>query len=174
LCREGPRGVPPEPGAEKQGNRPEPTAATFHDDPLFPGIEKAVADILASGNEVAPIDVLIRMSLLAPEDLKDWRRGRVPYLEKAINCNLTRLARLLRILRFHAHDLNLLPSVISYVRWGKGPRQRLRFTKTGERRIEQAYTRHFVWPGKGRFHPPERSKATHRRRVSSFGPKGPS
>lgn len=64
------------------------------------------------------------------------------------------LSRLLRILRFHAHDLNLVPSAIAYVREGGGPRARLRFTKTGEPRIEAAYATQFVWPGKGPFHMP--------------------
>jgi hypothetical protein len=40
------------------------------------------------------------------------------------------------------------------MRWGKGPKQRLRFTKTGDPKIEKAYTTHFVWPGKRPFHPP--------------------
>jgi hypothetical protein len=84
---------------------------TFRNDPMFPCIERAVDAILRQGNVVAPVDVLMRMNLLAPADLEDWRRGRVPYLERVINCNLTRLARLLRILRFHAHELKLVPSV---------------------------------------------------------------
>jgi hypothetical protein len=66
--------------------------------------------------------------------MEDWRFGRVPYLEMVIHGNLTRLSRLLRILRFHAHDLNLVPSVTAYMRWGKGPKQRLRFTKTGDKK----------------------------------------
>jgi len=113
-----------------------------------------VSAFLAKNKVVAPIDVLVSMNLLAPEKLDDWRRGRVPYLESVINCNLTRLSRLLRIVRFHAHDLNLVPSVTAYIRWGTGPKQRLRFTKTGEPKLEEAYARHFVWPGKGPFHPP--------------------
>ena len=60
----------------------------------------------------------------------------------------------LRILRFHAHDLKLMPSTTAYMRWGKGPKKRLRFTKTGDPKLEEAYSRHFVWPGKGPFHPP--------------------
>ena len=127
---------------------------TYRDDPLYPRIERVVSAILVKGEVVAPIDVLVGMSLLAPEKLEDWRRSRVPYLERVINCNLTRLSRILRILRLHAHDLNLVPSVAAYTRWGKGPKQRLRFTKTGDRKIEEAYARHFVWPGKGPFHPP--------------------
>jgi hypothetical protein len=131
-----------------------PTVETYPDVPLYPRIVRAVDAILARGKVVAPVDVLIGMHLLTPERLEDWRRGRVPYLEKVIVCNLTRLSRLRRILRFHAHDLNLVPSVTVYKRWGKGPKQRLRFTKTGDPKLEQAYARHFVWPGKGPFHPP--------------------
>ncbi len=127
---------------------------TFRDDPLCPRIARTVEQILARGKVVAPVDVLIGLNLLAPERLEDWRRGRVPSLQKVINCNLTRLSRLLRILRFHAHDLNLVPSITAYTRWSKGPKQRLRFTKTRDPKLEEAYTRHFVWPGKGPLHPP--------------------
>ena len=126
----------------------------YHEDPLYPRIVRAVEPLLARGKVVTPVDVLIGMSLLDPAKLEDWRRGRIPFLEKAIGCNLTRLSRLLRILRFHAHDLKLVPSTTVYRRWGKGPKQRLRFTKTGDGKLEEAYSRHFVWPGKGPFHPP--------------------
>jgi len=84
---------------------------TFRNDPLFPRLERTVDKILARGKIVVPIDVLVGMGLLEPAKLEDWRRGRVPYLEMVISCNLTRLSRLLRILRFHAHDLNLSPSI---------------------------------------------------------------
>ncbi len=113
----------------------------------------------SQGKVVAPVDVLVRMNLLAPERLEDWRRGRAAYLEKVIDCNLRRLSRLLRILRFHAHDLELVPSMtVVYRRWGRGPTERLRFTKTTVPRLEEAYARHFVWTGKGPFHPPSSSK----------------
>jgi hypothetical protein len=124
----------------------------FHNDPMFRRIKCVVAELLARGNVVAPVDVLVGMGLLRPEHLDNWRRGRVPYLERAINCNLTRLSRLLRILRFHAHDLNLKPSQTIYKRYGKGPKLRLRFSKTGEAGLEAAYTTHFVWSGKRPFH----------------------
>ena len=127
---------------------------TYRDDRLYPRVAQAAEALLAKGNVVAPVDVLVRMELLEPKRLEDWRRGRVPYLEKVIDCNLNRLSRLLRILRFYAHDMNLVPSATAYMRWGKGPKQRLLFTKTGDPRLEEAYARHFVWPGKGPFHPP--------------------
>jgi hypothetical protein len=119
----------------------------FRSDPMFPRIERVVAEQLAKGNVVAPVDVLIGIGLVRPEHLADWRRGRVAYLEHTINCNLSRLSRLLRILRFHAHDLNLKPSLTVYKRHGKGPRQQLRFSKTGDRNLEAAYATHFIRPG---------------------------
>ena len=134
--------------------RPAVTASNYCSDVLYPRIERSVAAILKQGNVVAPVDVLMGMGLLTHDSLGDWRHRRVPYLEKIIDCNLTRLSRILRILRFHAHDLNLRPSTTVYMSWGKGPRQRLRFTKTGDLKLEEAYCRHFVWPGNGSFHLP--------------------
>lgn len=128
--------------------------ATFRDDPLYPRIARAVAAILDQGQVVTPVNVLVGMGLLAPTRLEDWHRGRIPYLEQFIDCNLARLSRLLRILQFHAHELKLTPSASLYLRWGKGPKQRLRFTKTGAPKLEEAYARHFLWPGKSLFHPP--------------------
>jgi len=71
--------------------------ATYRDDPLYPRIVRAVAAILANGMVVAPVDPLMEMGLLTEEKLEDWRRGRVPCLEKVVACILTRLPRL-------AHD----------------------------------------------------------------------
>ncbi len=114
---------------------PPASVATYRKDPVYPRVARAVDGLLNRGTVVTPVDVLIGMGLLTREQLEDWRRGRVPYLERVINCNLTRLSRLLR-------------------RWGKGPKQRLRFTKTGDAKLEEAYATHFVWPGKSPFHPP--------------------
>jgi hypothetical protein len=130
------------------------TVATFRSDPLLPRIERAVATILKTSKVVTPIDVLVGMQLLTRDDVLDWRHGRVTYLERVINCNLTRLSRLLRILRLHVHDLNLVPSTTDYRRHGKDKKHRLRFTKSGDVKLEMAYATHFVWPGKSAFHPP--------------------
>ncbi len=133
---------------------PPVSVANYREDPLYPRVCRAVDALLQRGMVVAPVDVLVGMGVLLPQRLADWRRGRVPYLERVINGNLARLSRLLRVMRFHAHDLNLMPSWTAYMRWGKGPRQRLLFTKTGEPKLEKAYATHFVWPGKGPFHRP--------------------
>ena len=116
----------------------------FRSDPMFPRIERALAEQLAKGNVVAPVDVLVSLGLLRSEQLGDWRWGRVTYLERVITGNLSRVSRVLRFLRFHAHDLNLKPSFTVYNRHGKGPKQRLRFSKTGDPNIETAYATHLV------------------------------
>jgi hypothetical protein len=136
-----------------------PTLSNYHQDPLYPRIVRALERILARGKVVTPVDVLVEMGLLTRKQVEDWWRGRVPYLDRVIACNLTRLSRLLRILRFHAHDLKLVPSTTGYMRWGKGPKRRLRFTRTGDPKVEEAYARHFVWPGKGPFHLPAGKEA---------------
>ncbi len=87
------------------------TVSNYRDDPLYPRIVRATEAILRNGNVVRPIDVLVGMGLLTPAQIENWRAGRVPYLELVIAGNLTRLSRLLRILWFHVHDLNLVPSI---------------------------------------------------------------
>ena len=127
------------------------TVANFRADPLFGSLARATAAFLAKGKVVSPVDVIVQMGWLHAADLEAWRFVRVPFLERVIRCNLTKLSRFLRLLAFHCHDLNLRPSQTAYVKWGKGPRTPLRFTKTGDPRLEKVYARHFVWPGKGPF-----------------------
>ena len=47
-------------------------------------------------------------------EVERWKRGDVAYLERVILCNLSLAGRILRVLRFHAHDLNPKPSMTSY------------------------------------------------------------
>jgi hypothetical protein len=52
------------------------TVSDFQSDPMFPRIERAVAAILVKGKVVAPVDVLVRVGMLAPADLEAWRCAR--------------------------------------------------------------------------------------------------
>lgn len=120
------------------------TLENYQTDKFYPRIVRAVETLLSRSDVVTPIDVFIEMSLLTPDAVEDWRRGRVSCLERVIKCNLSAASRVLRILRMHVHDLRLQPSITVYCRWGKGPKTRLRFSKSGEESIEEAYSRHFV------------------------------
>lgn len=126
------------------------TLENYMTDKYYPKIVKAVDDELKSQNFVAPIRVFLSMGLLEDQDIDNWRRGRVPYLERVVKCNLAKASRILRILRFHAHDLNLKPSVTVYRRKTTGGKIPLRFSKYGEKNIEEAYARHFVKLGKSK------------------------
>lgn len=122
------------------------SAENYRGDKYYPKVVRAVSAILVSGQVVTPVDVFVYLEQLSKEDLESWRLGRVPYLEKVIRCNLSKASRILRLLRLHAHDLNLRPSQTAYVKWGKGARTPLRFSKTGDPNIEEAYSRHFLAP----------------------------
>lgn len=124
------------------------TLQNYMTDKYYPKIVKAVDDELKSQNFVAPIRIFLSMGLLEAQDIDNWRKDRVPYLEKVTKCNLAKAGRILRILRFHAHDLSLKPSVTVYRRETSGGKISLRFSKSGERNIEEAYSRHFVKLGK--------------------------
>jgi hypothetical protein len=120
------------------------TLNAYRSDKFYARISRAVAAILARRDVVTAIEVFQEMGLLEPERVEDWRRGRIPYLERVVQCNLSSAGRILRILRMHAHDLNLRPSPTVYRRWGKGPKVPLRFSKSGLAAIEQSYSRHFI------------------------------
>ena len=123
------------------------TAENYQKDKYYPRVVRAVQSILAKGDVVTAIDVFVQIDLLRKEDVESWRFGRIPYLEKVIHCNLEKAERILRILRMHVHDLNMIPSITVYVKWGKGRRIPLRFSKSGIPRLEEAYSRHFLAPG---------------------------
>jgi hypothetical protein len=120
------------------------TLENYGTDKHYARVVRAVEQILGRGDVVAPGELFTEMGLLAPESLKDWRFGRVPYLERVIRCNLSVASRILRIFSIHGHNLNLRPSITVYVRHGKGRRTPLRFTKSREPKLEEAYSRHFV------------------------------
>ncbi len=122
------------------------TLNNYRDCKDYGEIVAAAGRILARQRHVPPIEVFVELGLLMAVDVTRWKRGEVPYLERVIRCNLSRAGRILRVLRFHAHDLNLKPSMTCYhQRKCKRP---LRFSKSGEHLIEEAYARHFVVVGK--------------------------
>ena len=124
------------------------TLTNYRHDRYYARIVKATEDLLREKGFVAPIELFIRMDLLSPASVENWRRGQIPYLERAIQCNLSKASRILRILRMHAHDLDLKPVPTVYKRWTRGPRTLLHFSKTGDRAAEEAYARHFLSPEK--------------------------
>jgi ribosomal protein L35 len=122
----------------------EVTLQNYNKDKYYPKVVNAVGKILETRNEVSPIDIFLTMGMLEKKKLEIWKNGQVQYLEQILHGSLSKLNRVLRILRFHAHDLNLSPKIAQYKRGNRI----LRFTKTGNTKLEEAYCRHFVVTGK--------------------------
>ena len=87
----------------------------------------------------APVDVLVDIGVLNKAKYDDWRAGRVSYLEAACNVNLHKLSEIMKVIRTFAARNGWKPSISSYKHKGK----QLRFSKTGNPKIETAYATHY-------------------------------
>ena len=121
------------------------TVTTYRKDKYYPRVVRAVARVLSKSDVVAPVDVLIEMGNLTKINHDAWRQGKVPYLERVFEGSLSKANRILRIIGFHAHDLNMVPNITQYHQKGKGKKHPLRFSKSGDRKIEESYSKHYHW-----------------------------
>ena len=111
------------------------TTKNYRNDRLYPAVVRSVAELLKETDEISPVEILLHQQRLTKEQVEDWRFGRIPYLERVVKGNLSKINRILRILRFHAHDLNLVPVPRTYRKWGRGGKRIiLRFSKTREKK----------------------------------------
>ena len=107
-------------------------------------VRSAAYEILKTEVAISPVNLLIKIGILSKKDYEDWRMGRVPYLERVCHANLNRLSIAMKELRKYAMENNLKPSKTVYMKWGKGGKIRLRFSKYNNPKIEEAYLTHFV------------------------------
>ena len=119
------------------------TPQNYEEDPLYPRVARAMAELLSTGRPVSCPMVFVKMGMLSEENLLAWRQGSVPYLERVIIGSLGKANRVVRTIALHAHDLNLpsLPQDADGPIVHKG--HALRFCKTGEPDVEEAYKRVF-------------------------------
>ena len=90
------------------------TVNTYRKDKYYPRVVRAVGKILARSDVVAPSDILIEMGNLSKRNYEAWRKGHVPYLERVFEGSLSKANRILRIIAFHTHDLNMVPRQTTY------------------------------------------------------------
>lgn len=121
------------------------SVGTYKSDQCYPRVVRAFEQILAKGIIVEPVAVFMQMELLTTQGYEDWRFGRIPYLERAMVCGLPKCKRIVGIIGFHAHDLDMVPRPTLYRKWGKGKKVDLRFTKNEDVRLEKACARCFKW-----------------------------
>jgi len=121
------------------------TVNTYRKDKYYPRVVRAVEKILARADVVAPSDILIEMDNLSKKNYEAWRKGQVPYLEQVFEGSLSKANRILRIIGFYVHDLNMVSRQTVYHQWGKRGNRILRFSKSGDPNTEKAYSRHYSW-----------------------------
>lgn len=94
---------------------------------------------------VTAIDVLMGLGWLQQRRVDEWRQGRVDYLERVVVASLGKVSTAMRALAAWAQDKGLQPSETAYLARGRR-RQPLRFSKSGDPKIELAYRTHWVSP----------------------------
>lgn len=93
---------------------------------------------------VSPIDLLVEMDRLTIKQVEEWRFRKIPYLERVVLGNLSKMNIILKTLHKFAEDNHLKLSGTVYRSWGKGPKKLLRFSKSGDPNVEKAYSTHYV------------------------------
>jgi len=93
---------------------------------------------------ICAVDILKQLNYLTNKDYDNWRFGRVEYLEKVCNANLSKLTLINKLIRKYSTELGLKGSWTGYNQYGKGVKRRLRFSKSGEKTIEDRYATHYI------------------------------
>jgi hypothetical protein len=106
----------------------------------------AAETALSHQDYVKAIDVLCGMGLLHASNVDLWRKGRVDFLERVIQGNLSKISSSMAIFRRWARDKGLKPSETGYVCRTRSGTLSLRFSKSGDPATEQNYRTHYVSP----------------------------
>jgi hypothetical protein len=107
-------------------------------------VRQTVQQLVLEKGFVSPLDLLLKMEKISLAAVKNWRFGRVPFLEREVRGNLSQLNFILNKLHQVAREMELKESHTAYMSWGKGTKQPLRFSKSGDAHTERRYSTHFV------------------------------
>jgi hypothetical protein len=109
-------------------------------------VVRTAESALAHHQYVSAIDVLTRTGLLAPTHVEYWRKGRIDFLERAVQANLKKISQSMAMFRQRALEKGLKPSETHYVRRPRTGIVGLQFSKSGDPAIEKNYGTHYVSP----------------------------
>lgn len=107
---------------------------------------RAAEGALAEQHFVSAIDVLTGIGWLADSAVDRWRQGRVEFLEREVQANLSKISTAMALFRRWAGRQGLVPSETAYVARTRD-RRALRFSRSGDPDIERAYRMHWISPG---------------------------
>ena len=77
-------------------------------------VAQAAYAALTQKGWVSAVDVLVGMSWLEPEHLARWRKGQIPYLEKVVHTNLSKISLAMKAFRKWAERMGLNASSTAY------------------------------------------------------------
>lgn len=104
----------------------------------------AIKKSLFNKDYAAPVEILMEIGVLSKKDHEAWRFGQVPYLEKVCSTNLKNMSEIMKQIRIYAQKTGLKASWTFYHQYGKGSKKQLRFSKSGNKYIEEAYATHYL------------------------------
>ena len=105
-------------------------------------VDSSMYSQCAKRGYAAPVDVFRDMGLLSEKDYKNWKAGRVDYLERVIQTNLSKITKIMKEIRSYAMRQGLKPSYTVYK--ANGSKRTLRFSKSGNPSLEKNYAIHYV------------------------------
>lgn len=109
-------------------------------------VARAAEAALARRQYVSPIDVLSGMGVLEPVHLEAWRKGRIDFLERVIQGNLSKITAAMAAFHRWAGEKGLRPSETAYTLTTRHGTEDLRFSRSGDPAIEKNYRTHYVSP----------------------------
>jgi len=101
-------------------------------------------ELIEEKGYLSSIDVLLKLGYLSDKDYENWRFGKVEYLERVCAVNLKKLSTINKTIKVLSQQWKLKSSWTAYNKYGKGEMIRLRFSKSGYKRIEEAYATHYL------------------------------
>jgi len=117
---------------------------TMNNKELEKKVRQLVSELSYLKGYVSSVDVLLKLGYITQSDYQNWRFGKIEYLEKVCDSNLHKLSTVNKFIRKFAAEWDLEASWTGYNKYGKGPKKKLIFSKTGDSKIEYAYATHYL------------------------------
>lgn len=105
-------------------------------------VSSASFKLLKEKGYIAPVDVLLEIGIIDKKRYLDWRNGRVLYLERVCNTNLSKMNLVLKTIEGVARNMKLKPSFCYYKRYGS--KNKLQFSINNDKYLENRYATHYV------------------------------
>ena len=107
-------------------------------------VEDSCIEILDNLGYISSVKVLLRLDYLTKDNYEKWRFGKIDYLEKVCTANLSKLNFANSSISKISKKLNLKSSRTVYTKYGKGPKTKLRFSKSNNNAKEIQYSTHYL------------------------------